>query len=360
MNEKEFISWLEKEKLVQIAKNNFVPFKKALQRCLNARREDILIICDGGYPEKRIAPVMGLSYYYAAKKLGLKTRIIIQAPKLRGDDASKETVDALMDLRENSMVVLCLTHRLGKMKGLGRSFRKFAVMHNHRFISSPSLGSINTEFFSYFVRSIDTDFEGLQKRAAILKQAIDSAKEVHVSTEKGTDLVVGIRGRSSISNDGDYKEPGTGGNLPAGEVYIAPRKRKVEGRIVVDATVTHHWGTSAARRPVVIDVERGQVTQIKGGIEAQFLNKSLELAYAKAKYPWGLKYLSELGIGINKDAQLIGATIIDEKVLGTAHVAIGSNYWFGGSIKAIIHLDQVFKGAQISLDGQLFKRYLND
>ena len=60
-----------------------------------------------------------------------------------------------------------------------------------------------------------------------------------------------------------------------------------------------------------------------------------------------------MGIGLNNKAKIIGATIVDDKVLGTAHVGIGSNYWFGGTIYAIIHLDQVFKAPKIYFDNRL-------
>jgi len=52
---------------------------------------------------------------------------------------------------------------------------------------------------------------------------------------------------------------------------------------------------------------------------------------------------------------LIGSTIMDEKVLGTAHIGIGSNHWFGGEIKTVYHGDQVFKNPKIYLDGKLLK-----
>ena len=51
-------------------------------------------------------------------------------------------------------------------------------------------------------------------------------------------------------------------------------------------------------------------------------------------------------------AIIIGATIVDEKKLGTAHIAIGSNYWFGGPIRTIIHLDQIMKDVTIEVDGE--------
>ena len=62
--------------------------------------------------------------------------------------------------------------------------------------------------------------------------------------------------------------------------------------------------------------------------------------------------MGELGIGINPGAVLIGSMIMDEKVLGTGHIAIGSNSWFGGDIKTIYHGDQVFKSPVYYLDGK--------
>jgi leucyl aminopeptidase (aminopeptidase T) len=43
--------------------------------------------------------------------------------------------------------------------------------------------------------------------------------------------------------------------------------------------------------------------------------------------------------------------ILDEKVHGTGHIAIGSNSWFGGAIKTIYHGDQVFKRPVFYIDG---------
>ena len=65
--------------------------------------------------------------------------------------------------------------------------------------------------------------------------------------------------------------------------------------------------------------------------------------------------IGELGIGFNPKINLMGAMVVDEKALGTAHIALGSNYWFGGDIYSISHLDQVFKNPLILFDGKEFK-----
>ena len=85
------------------------------------------------------------------------------------------------------------------------------------------------------------------------------------------------------------------------------------------------------------------------------VEETLAEAEKKAQFPERVRLIGELGIGINPGARVVGATIIDEKVLGTAHVAIGSNYWYGGQIKTIIHLDQVFKDPEIYVDGEKLK-----
>ncbi len=92
-----------------------------------------------------------------------------------------------------------------------------------------------------------------------------------------------------------------------------------------------------------------------GGKEAKELENTLNWAASVAKHPGSVRRICELGIGLNPKAKIIGATIVDDKVLGTAHVGIGSNYWFGGNIYAIIHIDQVFKAPKIEFDGKVME-----
>ena len=52
------------------------------------------------------------------------------------------------------------------------------------------------------------------------------------------------------------------------------------------------------------------------------------------------KKIAELGIGCNKGAKFTnGYTLIDEKILGTIHIAIGWNKGYGGKNNASMHQD---------------------
>ena len=158
-------------------------------------------------------------------------------------------------------------------------------------------------------------------------------------------------------NTGNYTKPKTGGNIPAGEVYIAPKWKHAEGKLIVDGSSSCMEGTQLIKEPIEIKIEKGEIISIKGGREAERLKKTFDWACKKAKFPWGIKRAGEFGIGINPGAKIIGATIVDEKAVNTAHIAFGSNYWFGGTIYAIVHLDQVFKNPRIYVDGTEIKVY---
>ncbi|MBU1704140.1 MAG: hypothetical protein KJ922_02150, partial [Nanoarchaeota archaeon] len=145
MHSKELLKWLDEHKIAAVAKNSFTHYRNVLKTCLNTMTEPILIIGDYGYPNKRVAALMSAGYYFAAKKMGKDVRVIMQVPKIRGDSADDDVVKALMNLKSESIIVLCLSNKLGKMGSTGKSFRRFSYSKGHRFISAPGLGSINTE-----------------------------------------------------------------------------------------------------------------------------------------------------------------------------------------------------------------------
>jgi len=206
--------------------------------------------------------------------------------------------------------------------------------------------------FNEVVKAIDVDYTKLVADAKRIKEKIDPGKEIKIVTDKGTNLTVNVTLKNAIANDGVYTKPGFGGNIPCGEVYTPPRKKGVDGIVVIDGCSRNVNKSVVLKHPIKLTIEKGKITQIEGKEEAKELEASLQWAEDYAKYPWGIRMIGEFGIGINPNARITESTLISEKTLGTAHVAIGSNYWFGGTIFAIIHLDQVFKKPKIWIDGE--------
>jgi leucyl aminopeptidase (aminopeptidase T) len=132
-------------------------------------------------------------------------------------------------------------------------------------------------------------------------------------------------------------------------------KKGIYGKVVVDGTITTSRGSSLVKDPLILDIEEDKIVGINDHEEADYLLEALSWAEEKARFPWGIRRVGEFGIGMNKKARLVGSTVIDEKSYGSAHVAIGSNYWFGGTIYAIVHMDQIFRNPRIEVDGKLLE-----
>jgi len=352
MDTVESLNWLKKNNLYELTEKLTFQIKKVFAPCLGAKDEKILIVGDTGFESKSISAVLSGVYYLAAQQLNLDSKLIFQNVKKKGDLADQVVIDSLSELPNGSIIILNMSDKLGNIKDLGKSFRRWIRKKNHRFISAMSLGDLATDKIGHIIEPIDIGYKLFQTKHKNLKELFDKTNEIHITTEEGTDLYYNIKGVDGIVADGNYTTPSSGGNLPAGEVYAPPNGKRIEGTIVIDGSSRVQNGTILIKNPIKLKIEDGNITKITGSHEAKELENTLNWAASVAKHPGSVRRICELGIGLNPKAKLIGATIVDDKVLGTAHIGIGSNYWFGGNIYAIIHLDQVFKNPKIEFDGK--------
>jgi len=338
-----------------LAKRSSIYLKKIVSGCLEVKEDEkLVIIGDHGYENRRISKIISAGYCIAAENLGIKDiDVMLQEPKGRGEEAEEQVVSSLESLESGSVIILAISNRLGKISHIGKSFRAFVKDNSHRFASMPSLGNVSTGNIETVLNTFDIDYDQVRENCSRIRSVLDNGKELHITTDLGTDLHINIRDKKALSVDGKYNTPGKGGNVPIGEVYTPCRGKFVEGRVVIDLSSRIREGTQIVKEPITLDIEKGAITSITGGAEAKSLEKTLEWAHDNSEFPWGVRRIGELGIGLNPKAKIIGSMNIDEKVMGTAHVAIGSNHWFGGTIYSIIHLDQVFSNPQIKVDGEL-------
>ncbi|MCG7847893.1 MAG: aminopeptidase [ANME-2 cluster archaeon] len=187
---------------------------------------------------------------------------------------------------------------------------------------------------------ITADYLVVRDTAFEMKSRLDSVKEVRITTDLGTDIVFNVEGCDWRVDHGICHEPGSSSNLPAGEVFVAPKGGN--GVFVVDGSM---GGMGLLDSPMIIKVENGQATEITGEGAEQFINM-LDSVGPLARN------LAELGIGINPAARLIGNVLEDEKVAGTVHIALGDNSTFGGDVIAGIHLDGIITGPRLFVDGE--------
>lgn len=220
-----------------------------------------------------------------------------------------------------------------------------------------------------FSRTVPIDYSVLRNDCRKLSNAIKKAEAIKVTSPSGTDVTVGIEGRLPKSDDGDFRKPGGAGNIPSGEVYISPALGSTNGTIAFDGSIALNEGEVVIRKPIVTEVSEGFIKSISGGSEAQLLKRSVRHGQQNArrmaakgdlkpseaeKYYANAKAIGELGIGLNRKAKIVANMLEDEKVYGTCHFAVGSNY--DGDADSLIHLDGLVKSPTITLIGRGAKK----
>lgn len=301
----------------------------ALTLCLRVKAgESVLVVTD------ELLRNIGLHLWLKARELGTEAIYVeIMPRKVHGEEPPKPVAEAM----KASDVVIAptsrsLTHTVA---------RKEATERGARVATMPGI----TE--EIFVRTMKVDYELVQKLTNLVAEVLDEGREVRVTTALGTDLTFSIEGRKARRSTGILANPGDWGNLPSGEAYIAPVEGTANGVVVVDGSMA---GVGLLTQPIKIVFKDGLATRVEGGLEAVKLNELL------SKYGDEARNLGEFGVGTNPGARVSGVVLEDEKVLGTIHIALGSNFDFGGKIKAPIHLDGVVMKPNVYVDGRLIMR----
>jgi aminopeptidase len=186
--------------------------------------------------------------------------------------------------------------------------------------------------------SMHVDWKALAKRTKALAAIVNKAIRVEIKTPNGTHLKLSKEGRKALSDTGILTKKGSFGNLPAGEVFLAPLEGTVEGRLVLE------WApTRELKRPVTLLVRKGEVVDVLG--EEPFA----DILRAKIGERDGNRNIAELGIGTNPRAERPDNILESEKILGTIHIALGDNSSFGGKVKTPFHQDFVFFKPTVTL-----------
>lgn len=167
---------------------------------------------------------------------------------------------------------------------------------------------------------------------------------------KETDLELSIKGRPPLPSAGLIGEEKVVSyiNLPDGEVFFAPVENSANGEIYYDLPCMWHFGKQV--NGVWFKFKDGRVVdyQIEQGQKA-FEDIMKNASGDKDR-------IAELGIGTNPNARPTGGmTIIDEKIKGTIHIAIGMNKHFGGKNDSTIHWDMFkdMRKGEVLVDNKL-------
>lgn len=168
------------------------------------------------------------------------------------------------------------------------------------------------------------DYDALQMACRREVERWAGAEQVLIRTGEGCVLQLELTGRTWHMDAGD-------GDLPCGEVYIAPVEDKTNGTVFFET----FYLEGRRYENVTLEVAAGEICGSSHG----------EIAAHFAGLPRAERMACELGLGLNPHVtELCGYTVLDEKMAGSFHIAVGANQMFGGENKAEDHVDFVGRG----------------
>jgi len=171
-----------------------------------------------------------------------------------------------------------------------------------------------------------------------LSEWMDGKEEVHI-TAPGTDVTLNVSGRNWLPCSGHH-------NMPDGEFFTGPVEDSVEGEVAFSFPASYGGREVSG---VKFRFEGGKVVDASAERGEGFLIEMLDTDE-------GARRLGELGIGTNYGITTgTKEILLDEKIGGTIHMAIGMSYPESGGVNdSAVHWDMVCDlrdGGAITVDG---------
>ena len=188
-----------------------------------------------------------------------------------------------------------------------------------------------------------TAWQRQSDRVKRLAAWMEGRQEVHIQGP-GTDIRLNVAGRNFIAATGEH-------NMPDGEFFTGPVEDSVEGEVAFSFPATYGGREVSGVR---FRFEGGKVVDASAEAGEAFLLEMLDTDE-------GARRLGELGIGTNYGiATGTKEILLDEKIGGTVHMAIGMSYpETGGQNDSAVHWDMVCdlrQGGSIVVDGEELQR----
>ena len=190
-----------------------------------------------------------------------------------------------------------------------------------------------------YAQAVNIDAAALNAVQEQVSKQLSVANQVHLTTPTGTDMTMQIGGRP-VHQDRD--------ELPRGEVYVAPLEDSANGMAVIDRAFFRGRWVEQLR----LTFDQGKVVHINApdADSVQLLEELLAVSSGDKDR------IAELGFGLNPGVkELTGDIMLDEKLRGSVHIAIGMNDRFGGQNHSNLHLDLIMSQPILRLDGVLFQ-----
>lgn len=180
-------------------------------------------------------------------------------------------------------------------------------------------------------------------------------KELQVTSKAGTNLTCPIGQYEVLQEYGFVDEPGRWDHWPSGFVATWPNEAQVHGTVVLDRGDILLPMKSFVREPITLTIEKGFLTSIAGGLDADVLREYMASfrdpeAYAVSHLGWGLQRRAQWSVLELYDRE--AACGMDARAFaGNFLFSLGPNTEAGGSRNTACHVDIPMRHCTLTLDG---------
>jgi 2,5-dihydroxypyridine 5,6-dioxygenase len=198
--------------------------------------------------------------------------------------------------------------------------------------------------------------EGDRARVQAASKRIEAAGQMHITSAAGTDLRCRLGSFPAICEYGFVDQPGRWDHWPSGFVLTWPDEGESNGRVVLDRGDILLPMKDYVTEPIELVIEKGYVTRISGGLQADILKEYMASyedpeAYAVSHIGWGLQPRAHWSMLAHYDKEThIG---MDARAFeGNFLWSMGPNNEAGGSRTTACHIDIPMRHCTVALDGK--------
>lgn len=247
------------------------------------------------------------------------------------------------------------TQKLAALSAAGRPVQEASLDRGARRIGigfptparAAAYGVSFAEYESLFWGAVTTDFEETWGMCQQVRERLRGGQEVRIVGPSGDELQCSIAGRRINMDDGvisdeDLETGDRTANLPFGEVYLAPVEESVNG--VATYPAVFHEGQRIKNLSLVFAA--GKLVDSHADENHELFLRAME------PHSGDKNCIGELGIGTNAAVRApIGEALLDEKIYGSIHLALGENRSYGGVNASSLHWDMVMLEPSLHVDG---------
>ena len=210
------------------------------------------------------------------------------------------------------------------------------------------LGGLSTDQLIRCIGELDIETQiAFQEKVVEITRR---ATKMRIVNAAGTDIRFENDPDRPFANEHIAETPG--GHFLTGQIGWAPKEESINGTLVFDGAISGggEADIGVVSEPVIYEVEKGRIKEIRGGKEAEIVKKWFEKLDDPDMY-----IAAHVCYGFNPNARLGFTTTEDERVWGSTEWGFGYQgpMYSGGKPRvAASHIDGICLACSVSCDDQ--------